>query len=310
MALKFRKKVILAAVESTYGTDAAPTGAANAIQTSNLEIQPLEGDVVSRNTDRPTLGNELQIHVGTHVMCSFNVEIAGGGAVDTAPAYGPLLKAAAWAETVTASTSVEYDPVSSNEDSATLYIHLDGQKHALVGARGSVSLSLDPRGIPQYSFTFTGLWADPASVADPTPDYTAFQTPLAVTNDNTTTFTLHGTTPNVLGFSYDHANEVVYRNVVGEESVQIVDRAPAGQITIEAPPLSTKNWFTDAKANTTGALQIVHGTTAGNIVQLDAPTVQVLNPRYGESDGIRTIQMDLSFIPSASGDDEFKITTK
>lgn len=310
MGLRFRKKILLAKIEATYGTDATPSGAANAILTHNLEIMPLEGDVVQRDVDRPTLGNDLAIHVGSHVKCSFEVEIAGSGAAGTAPAYGPLLRACGWAETVTASVDTQYDPVSGNEEAATLYLHFDGQKHALVGARGNVGFTLDPKGIPRYKFDFTGLWVDPASVGDPTPDTSAFQTPLAVTNANTPTCTLHGGSYNTISLNYDHANQVTYRNVIGQESVEIVDRAPKGSITIEAPALSTKNFFTTAKANTTGAFQLVHGTTAGNIVQFDASTVQLLSPKYGESDGIRTLQMDMSFIPSSAGDDEFKITVK
>lgn len=310
MALKFRKKIMLAKIEAVYGTDAVPTGAANAILTKNLTIRPMEGDTVNRDVDRPTLGNDLAIHVGTHVACEFEVEFAGAGAVDTAPAYGPLLRMCARAETVTALVDVQYDLVSGNEEAGTMYLHFDGQLHAMLGARGSVSLGLDPRGIPIYKFSFIGLWVDPATVADPVPDFTAFQTPLAVTNDNTPTFTLHGQSFNLLGLNIDQANQVVYRNVVGEESVQIVDREPAGNVTIEAPVLSTFNPFTTAKANTLGALQLVHGTVAGNIVQIDAPQVQLRNPQYGNSDGIRTVQMELGIIPSSAGDDDFKITTK
>lgn len=310
MSLKFRKKVIVAKIESTYGTDSAPTGAANAIQTSNFQITPLEAEYIERNLDRPTLGNELQILVGTHVMVSFDVEMAGAGAVDTAPAYGPLLRGCGTAETITAITSVAYAPISASEESVTIYAHLDGQKHALVGARGSASLSIRPRGIAQWSFQFTGLWVDPATASDPTPDYSAFQTPLPITNDNTGTFTLHGSSYNVLGFSFNQNNQVTYRNVVGEESVQITDRNPTGSITIEAPVLSTKNWFTTIKAGTTGAMQVIHGSSAGAICQFDGSTVQATNPQYGESDGIRTLSMDLSFIPSDSGDDEFTFTTK
>lgn len=310
MALKFRKKVILAKVESTYGVDAAPTGSANAILVHALEISPMEGDTISRDLVRPTLGNDQQIHVGTHVKVNFDVEAAGSGSAGAAPAYGPLLRACGLAETINAGTDVQYDPVSGGEESATLYFHLDGQKHALLGARGTLSLSMDPKGIPYFRFAFTGLWVDPASVADPTPDFSAFQTPLAVTNANTPTFSLHGISPNLLSFGFDQNNEVVYRNVVGEESVQIVDRAPGGNVTIEAPALSTFNAFTTAKANTLGALQLVHGTAAGNIVQFDAGQVQLLQPKYGESDGIATLQMDLSFVPTSAGDDDFKITVK
>lgn len=309
-ALKFRKKIILLKTEVTYGTDAAPVGASNALLTHGLQIRPLEGDVVNRDVDRPILGNDLSLHVGSHVACEFDVEIAGSGTVDTPPAYAAALLSCGMAETINAATDVQYDPVSTGEDSCTIHLHFDGQKHALVGCRGTYTIALDPKGIPYYHFVFTGLWVDPAATADPTPDFSAFQVPLPVTNDNTATFTVHGGTYNVLAFSYDHANQVVYRNVIGEESVQIVDRSPSGSITIEAPALGTKNWFTTAKANTTGAIQWIHGTAAGGIVQFDASIVQMMQPQYGESDGIRTLQMNLAFIPSDSGDDEMKITTK
>jgi len=309
MALKFRKKVLLAKVESTYGVDATPTGAANAILVHDLSISPMEGDTVSRDLVRPTLGNDVQIHVGTHVSVEFDVEAAGSGSAGTAPAYGPLLRACGLAESLLTGR-VEYDPVSGGEDSATIYFNLDGQKHPMLGSRGTVSLKADPKGIPYFHFKFTGLWSDPLTAADPTPDFSAFTQPLAVTNDNTPTFTLHGSAWPMYGFSFDQANQVIYRNLVGEESVQITDRAPTGQVTIQAPVLSTKNFFTTAKANATGAVQLVHGVSAGNIVQFDASWVQLLQPQYGESDGVATLQMGLSFIPSSAGDDDFKITVK
>ena len=49
--LLFRKKALLAKVETTYGTDAAPTGALNAIQTRNLQIEPLNGDPLEFDVD-------------------------------------------------------------------------------------------------------------------------------------------------------------------------------------------------------------------------------------------------------------------
>jgi hypothetical protein len=102
---------------------------------------------------------------------------------------------------------------------------------------------------------------------------------------------------------------VEYRNVVGNESVELVDRAVGGTISIEAPPISTKDFFTIANDSTTGAAQIVHGTTAGNIVTFDAPYCQIISPAYGGSQGIRTLDCGLAMIPSSSGNDEIKITT-
>jgi hypothetical protein len=278
--------------------------------TSDLSITPLAGPTASRNLNRATLGNDLQIQVGTYVELSFNVEIAGGGGVDTPPPYAPLLEGCGFEETINASTSVVYSPISTGFESLTFYYHHDGQLHSVLGARGTVSLSMNPGEIPHYQFKFTGLYVIPSSTADPgTVTLTAFQTPLPVNNTNMTTFSLHGTAATMIQCSLDMANEVIYRNVVGNENVALIDRAPSGQIAIESPAISAKNWFEIARASTTGALQIIHGVTAGNIVTIDAPNAQVISPTYGGADGISTVQAQLALVPGSSGDDEITITT-
>lgn len=307
MALKFRKKIILVKKETVYGTDSVPTGAANAVLTNNLTITPLEADIVNRDTDRPTLGNDLAIHVGARVRCEFEVELAGTGSAGITPKWGRVANGCAISNMSNPGVDVTFFPVSSNEEHHTMYMHFDGQKHAIVGARGSMAFTINTSGIPVAKFNFVGLWTDPVSIADPVPDYTQQLAPLPVTNTNTPTFTIDGATFEMLSFEFDMRNEVVYRNVVGSESVQIVDRAPGGKLIIEAPPLSTRNFFTDAKSHVLSALQLVHGTQAGNIFQFDAAQTQFLNPAYGESDGVRTLEMDLAFIPTSAGDDEFQI---
>ena len=57
MPLLTRKRLLLAKAEVTYGTDPTPTGAANAILVRNLEIVPLQSDIVQRELIRPYLGN-------------------------------------------------------------------------------------------------------------------------------------------------------------------------------------------------------------------------------------------------------------
>lgn len=309
MARKFRKKVILAKVETTYATDATPTGAANAILTKELAIQPMQGSTVNRDVDRPTLGRDLTYHVGPHTVVTFKVEMAGSGAAGTAPAWGVLLRGCAMAETIDAGVSVAYAPVSGTMDSLTLYYFQDGILHALLGARGTVKIMASPGELPYLEFTFTGLRVAPSATALPTPDFTAFQTPLAVNNANTPTFSLHSYAPNMQGFELDLANTVTYRNVVGEESVQIVDRDTNGSVTIEEPALGDKDYHAIIAAHTTGALSLTHGTAAGHIVEIAAPAVQLLQPRTGETDGIVTLQMNTAFVPVA-GDDELTITAK
>lgn len=303
MALLAKKKIIVAKLESTYGTDASPT---QVIQTSDLSIEPIAGQTVSRGLDRPTLGNDLQTLVEQYVSLSFKVEVAGSGAAGTAPLYGDLLLACALAETVVASTSVSYDPVSGNFDSATIYFHHDGQRHILKGARGSVALELNPGEIPHFVFTFMGLFTDPTSTADPAANFTGYVPALAVNNANSPSFSLHGVSSVMTALQLDLSNVVEYRNVVGGDSVEVYDRAPSGNVVIETPPISVKNWFTAAKNSVTGPLSFGHGTTAGNICTVSAPNTQVISPKY-QGDKDSRLGMGLSLVPGSSGDDDLKI---
>jgi hypothetical protein len=71
MSLRFRKKVLLAKIETTYGTDATPTGAANAMLASNISIQPMEGSDAERGHDQPFLGNDGTIPYDLHSRMTF-----------------------------------------------------------------------------------------------------------------------------------------------------------------------------------------------------------------------------------------------
>lgn len=307
---KWRKKVLLIKPETTYGTDATPTGAANAIQVSDFTVTPLVAQEERRGLVSATLGSEGTLPTGVHHMVEFAVEIAGSGAVDTAPAWGVLLRGCAMAETITPTTGpVEYDPVSEGEESVSIYANLDGTLHKLLGARGNVRLDIASPGVPRFRFQFTGLWADPAAVALPTPDYSAFQTPKTVSNANTPTFTLGGTDLVLRRLEIDLGNRIVHRDLVNSESVVRADRQASGRLVIESPGLGTFDAFAAAKNATLNALQLVHGTAAGAIVQIDAPKVQLKNPRYSEEEGIEMLEVDLELVRDA-GDDELKITAK
>ena len=61
MAARYhRNTAILAKIEATYGTDATPTEAANALLVSNVSINPLNAQNVSRDLIRPFLGGSEQ----------------------------------------------------------------------------------------------------------------------------------------------------------------------------------------------------------------------------------------------------------
>lgn len=139
MSLSTRKDVVLAKLEGTYGTDPTPTGAANAILVSNLQISPLQMTPVERGLIREWFGNSESIPGQIFGEVSFEVEIQGSGTAGTATAYGPLLQACGLVETDGAS-DVQYDPTSSEAlmKSVTIFFYRDGVLHEMNGARGSV----------------------------------------------------------------------------------------------------------------------------------------------------------------------------
>jgi hypothetical protein len=256
------------------------------------------------------MGNNQNLPVANRSMVEFEVELAGSGALGTAPAWGGLLRGCGMAEVITASTKVEYTPVSAAFDSLTIYCNYAGVLHKLTGARGTFSLGLSAKKIPKISFKFTGIFNAVTDVTLPTPVFTAFIQPLAVLTGQTSAFSLHGFSTAVLQeLSIDIGNTVTHRQLVGSEAVIITDRATAGKAVIEAVTVATKDFWTLSKNASLDALSIQHGNTAGNIVVIDAPKVQLSKPSYSDSDNIRMLNIDLLFQPN-SGNDELKITVR
>lgn len=307
MPLLSRKRLILAKIESTYATDSTPDGTF-AILVRNLEITPLESETVSRDLIRPYLGASDQLLAQTRVSITFEVEMAGSGAAGTAPAYGPLLKACGLSETIVTSTSVTYAPVSSAFSSASIYMNNDGILHKITGARGTFTLNGEVGQIPTISFTFTGIYNAPTSTAAPTPTYSNQATPVIFKEGNTTSFQLFSFAGCLQSISFDLANELVYRELVGcTKEVLLTNRAPNGTVVMEAPTISAKDYFAAAIATATGNLTFQHGQTAGNILTLTAAQVDLSGPTYADQDGIQMLSIPYIAVPTNAGNNELSL---
>lgn len=203
-----------------------------------------------------------------------------------------------------------YVPVSDSFESVTIYVNVDGVLHELNGARGSVSFDLNVLGIPVMRFRFLGIFVTVVDAAAPICDYSGFQKPVVVNNDNTSGFTLHGYSSSGLqSLSIDMANNVVFQSLVGAERVLITDRKPVGAVSLEATTVAAKNWWALVSAATTDELSITHGTTAGNIAILDAFAAQLTQPGYEDLDGVAMLRASLILVPTG-GNDEVALTVK
>lgn len=309
MPLLSRRQLLLAELETTYGVDPTPTVGANAILVRNIEVTPLEADTVSRELIRPYLGQSEQLLAQTRVLVNFEVELAGSGAAGTAPAYGPLLKACSFTETVSASTSVTYTPNSNTSPgSVTIYFNNDGVLHKATGCRGTFSLNCTVGEIPTIAFEFTGIYNAPTASAISTPTYANQADPVVFKQGNTTGFQVFSYAGCLQSFTMELANELIYRELVGcTKEVIITNRAPAGEVMIEAVSVSAHNFFNDATGNATGNLTFQHGQTAGNIVTFTADQIDLGNPSYSDEDGIQMLTLPYIATPTDSGNDEMEI---
>jgi len=309
MPLLSRRQLLLAEAEVTYGVDPTPTAGSNAILVRNIEVTPLEADTVNRELIRPYLGQSEQLLAQTRVLINFEVELAGSGTAGTAPAYGPLLEACAMTETVVASTSVTYAPNSdTSPGSVTIYFNNDGVLHKATGCRGSFTLNCAVGEIPTIAFEFTGIYIAPSDSALGSPTYANQADPVVFKNGNTTGFQVFSYAGCLQSFSLEMANEIIYRELVGcTKQVLVTNRAPAGEVMIEAVTMATHNFFNDATGSSTGNLTFQHGQTAGNIVTFTAGQIDLGNPSYSDEDGIQMLTLPYIATPTDSGNDELEL---
>lgn len=314
-----RNSAVLAKIEATYGTDSVPTGPANAILCGQPTITPLDATNLDRELVRPYFGASEQLVGPANVKLEFPVELAGSGTAGTPPAFGPLLRMCGMAELITASNRVEYSPVSSGFESGSLYYYDDGVRHILTGVRGSVALDLSLSAIPRLLFKLMGLDGGVATASLPSATLTGFKTPLPVSDANTgdTTFGATYTTGSLSGgtaypsrgLQIDIGNAVNHMPMLGGESVEITNRVITGNLDLDLTAAQEVAFATTVKGNGTQGFGIQHGTTAGNIVVLHGPAVQVLDWSKKEWNGKRLQGYGLRFVP-VSGNDEFRLCFK
>lgn len=221
---------------------------------------------------------------------------------------------------------VGYYPVSTQADTETSATFEWDQgseadsgsvRRVLLGARGTASLDFTSGKTPTLRIAASGLLGTDSDATLPALDFSAWEDPVEVGTARTGGFlNIHGmvTTGGVFcvlqSLSFDMGNQYDRRNATNDESIRITGRKPTVKIEVASRKLSEKDWETALKANTTGPLCVRHGTTAGNILTLTAPALQVDDISFGGSNGIlhTTISGTLNRYRS-SGNDSFRITS-
>ena len=310
------KKLALAKIEATYGVDSNPTGSADTMVVIDPTFEPIY-DSAERKVAHHYLGAQQSLHSPDRfAKLSFDAELAPSGVPGTPPPWGIFLRGCGIAETVTAGTRVEYNPISDGHESITIYFFLDRVLRKMVGCRGNFDPTWMDAEIPIGKFSFTGIDAGIVEAGMPTPNFSSWATPQLVSLSNTpglkfgSTYgagALSGGSINPSrGLSVSMGNEVKNRRMISQHSVAIVNRKTTGSVQVELTAAEEIELITSINANTLTSMSFEHGMGAGNKMAIFFPSVQRAAPKIVDQDGVAQMSVDLTKLPIA-GNDDFRL---
>lgn len=241
----------------------------------------------------------------------------GSGQVRVISAYNGTTKvatvSAAWTTPPDATSvysirdKVTYTLISEAFESGAFYVEIDKVKHIGTGVRGNASATLDAKGIPTLRVELTALFTAPSDVSPLAVDRTGWPYERPVNSKNTLACTVNGVNSFYSKFGFNLGNQVSHDDLAGGyEAIKIVDRQPTANISMLAELLATFNPFTLAEAGTSVAVQVVHGTTAGNKVQVDLKS-KITGVANEDINGSVGYNLTLSPEP-VTGNDEITLT--
>lgn len=302
-----RKTLILAKLESVYGTDPTPTAADNAILTLDADVKETF-EQAPRDTQVATLTRQPLVGAKRYAEVTMQVEFSGSGAAGTAPRIGTLLQACSMSETVVSGTSVTYKPTSSSQKSITLYVYKDGVMHEVNGAMGTFKVTNVAGSQSLFDFTFKGIYNTAVDDANPSATYdtNVDSPPLCVSaalTYNSTSFYVNETT-------LDIQNNVAMRPSINAATAIagffVSDRNPIGTFDPEAESVSTYDFNADVLG---GGEELTYnvGSVAGNKYTLTVPKFNITDLAYADRESVLVKSVTGQCAYDSAGDDEFEI---
>jgi hypothetical protein len=304
MPLYSKKTVLYAKIESSSGTDAAPS-TANAVHAYDVSVD-IKPNMLERGPGHADRSLYAQVRGKTTVDLKFWTELKGSGTAGTPPRWSPLLEACDRNE-VDGASSDDYVMATTSE-TCTIWVNIDGILHKIVGCAGNAEIELVAGEIGKINWTFSGVYALATDVAVPVGTYDE----VAPTVVKATTMNLGGYSAIAEKISIKFGNKVVERTSMnateGVLAFMVGARGPTGTMTCEAILRATEsadfmNYF---HLSTTKALTFTLGATAGNIVRITAPVCVLSAPKWLDKDGIRQFEIEFQMARSA-GNDEMDI---
>lgn len=319
-----QKGLLLAKIESVYGTDAAPTGAANTIAVVRSAVSfEIEHERVPREILNGTWERASGFNLLRTAKMSFRVEARGNyttGGTDTDITSGAsaqaieidcLLRACDLTPTYTAETSngardgyVIYKPAEPEDEgaSATLWFYTGGKVHKMTGAKGNVKAVFEAGKMAYLDFEFRGLYVAAADASLPgTITLLATKPPLF----GSASLTVGSFAAIIKTLTFDLGNQVVRREDAnaanGIKGFAVVNRMMKVTIDPETVTEAAQPWFGDFQTPTSRTITWTLGSVGGNKALFSA-VGESEAISYGDRSGLRTNQITYDLVRAALSD--------
>lgn len=287
MTLIRKKSVLLAKIETTYGTAIALSGTDGAFHVYNAELthniveNPREGQrgatkltsTKGQSSATLTFQMDWMLQATAHPM----------GWTTFMPACGLTKKSATDAYELQLAP-----PGTSGVKTLSMGVYIDGVVKKIRGAMGTFSISARAGDRFTFNYTFTGVWDGFADVALPSPSYPV-GTNYDVQRFAASAVTIGGAATPVSSFNFDLGNVVnlIESNTVDEGFLyaMVTDRRP----TLSLDPLAA----TSTSAARMASLLLddednVAITVGGSSAQISLPSAQYIQIAHGERSGLMT----------------------
>ncbi len=318
-------KLLATKVETTPGTWTAPSWATDAFPVQNLRISPFNAQTLRREIDLPYAGSRPSAPSQIHRAVGFDFELSGSGTANTPVAWANFLRAALFAAGVPAGAQVGYPLTSAGDGAALSAIACMGPfAHEMRMLRGTLTFSFTEKQLPRASFDGLGLFRTAGEIQVP-PNLTgltlpSYPAPIEVNVENTL-IRLDAFTLGVREATITLNNKTQLFSTTGERSIVFGKDADGDRrnarfrVVFELPDLASKNYASSIAAGTFLAFTIVHGTTAGNIIEIGTvagtPSAQIESFTIEDVDNRTMATMEGVLVPSGgTGNNELSLVTK
>ncbi|AWB06813.1 hypothetical protein A6A40_17325 (plasmid) [Azospirillum humicireducens] len=235
-----------------------------------------------------------------------------GGAVITPSAIGTPFAAGDIFTIALTPAGCTYTPSSDRAGHKSLELLLTlpdpeddtkAQRWRMLGGRCAIKATGAADDYPYWEVEVTADYAAPVLGIEIEPVYTAWPDPLVVGTENTPVARLFGNDVVLETFGFDAGNTVEYVSRVGRKGARIQDAKASFTAKIEAPSMSSVDFFALCTSRAFGEFMVQHGVAAGEAVVLSTGRWQLDPPKPGESK--KDFMFDLSgkAVPLTEGTD-------